>query len=492
MRPWPAESSTAAGRRRNGASGELPISASVSKRRCRRTAALRRLTVLAAAVLGWTTSQLVVAPALGETRASETRRSAIVEAVERVKSAVVNIHGEKTLAPGEVPAGSAEGDRRVNGMGTGAIIDERGYILTNHHVVDGVNEIHVTLTDARQYTARLISHDPATDLAIIKIDVASKLDIVPIGISSDLMTGETVIAIGNAFGYEHTVTRGIISALHRTVQVGDTQKYEDLIQTDASINPGNSGGPLFNIDGDMIGINVAVRVGAQGIGFAIPIDKALEIATDLMSSRRIANTWHGIVAVPADKTNSSAGVVVRAVDVQSPAAKGGLSAGDRLVRIGDVSIDRPIDVERAVLGRHAGDQLEIEVSRDGEEQVVALTLVDLPEQLREGGGAAWELLGLKLTPLSAKQFQRYRSRYRGGLSVTSVRPDSPAAKQGIRRGDVLLGLHVWETITLENVDYVLGRPDFEELSPLKFYVLRGSELFPGYMHVGSTARPATR
>ncbi|MGD9647159.1 MAG: trypsin-like peptidase domain-containing protein [Pirellulales bacterium] len=447
--------------------------------------------MLAAALLGWTSSHVVVVPAAG-VRASEARRSAIVEAVERVKSAVVNIHGEKTLAPGEVPVGTADGDRRVNGMGTGAIIDERGYILTNHHVVDGVSEIHVTLTDARQYTARLISHDPTTDLAIIKIDAASKLDIVPIGISSDLMTGESVIAIGNAFGYEHTVTRGIISALHRTVQVGDTQKYEDLIQTDASINPGNSGGPLFNIDGEMIGINVAVRVGAQGIGFAIPIDKALEIATDLMSSRRIANTWHGIVAAPADKTNTAAGVVVRAVDVQSPAAKGGLSAGDQIVRVEGVQIDRPIDVERAMLDHRAGEKIEVEVSRNGQEEVVELTLADLPEALRGGGGPAWELLGLKLTPLTAKQFQRYHSRYRGGLSVTSVRPDSPAAKQGIRRGDVLLGLHVWETISLENVEYVLNRPDFSELSPLKFYVLRGSELFPGYMNVGSTARPSTR
>ena len=141
------------------------------------------------------------------------------------------------------------------------LIDSRGYIVTNHHVVDGVREILVTMADGQRHVAKLVARDMETDLAIIKIDAPAPLPVIPIGTSSDLMAGETVIAVGNAYGYEHTVTRGIVSALHRAVQVSDAQFYDDLIQTDASINPGNSGGPLLNIDGDMIGINVAVRAG---------------------------------------------------------------------------------------------------------------------------------------------------------------------------------------------------------------------------------------
>ena len=191
--------------------------------------------------------------------ASELRETPIVKAIQRVRAAVVNIRGEKTVA---VPAGQAPGadtSRRVNGMGTGVVIDPRGYIVTNHHVVDGVREILVTLADGQRHVAKLVARDMETDLAIIKIEPQQPLPVIPLGTSGDLMTGETVIAVGNAYGYEHTVTRGIISALHRAVQVSDAQFYDDLIQTDASINPGNSGGPLLNIDGDMIGINVAVR-----------------------------------------------------------------------------------------------------------------------------------------------------------------------------------------------------------------------------------------
>ena len=161
-------------------------------------------------------------------------------------------------------------------MGTGTIVDERGYILTNYHVVSDVRRIEVTLDDGRGCTAELVAYDAAADLAVIKIPAPKPLPVIRIGTSSDLMEGESVIALGNAFGYEQTVTRGIISALGRDVQVSDTQAYDDLIQTDASINPGNSGGPLLNIDGEMIGVNVAVRAGAQGIGFAIPIDNALD------------------------------------------------------------------------------------------------------------------------------------------------------------------------------------------------------------------------
>ncbi len=189
--------------------------------------------------------------------------------------AVVNIRGEKTVAaPTAVQPASADASRRVNGMGTGVVIDPRGYIITNYHVVDGVREIQVTLADGQRARRQARRPRPG-DRPGHHQDRrrARPLPVIPIGTSSDLMPGETVIAVGNAYGYEHTVTRGIVSALHRAVQVSDAQFYDDLIQTDASINPGNSGGPLLNIDGEMIGINVAVRAGAQGIGFAIPVDK---------------------------------------------------------------------------------------------------------------------------------------------------------------------------------------------------------------------------
>ena len=180
-------------------------------------------------------------------------------------------------------------------MGTGVVIDERGYILTNYHVVADVRRIQVTLYDHREFTAELVARDPVSDLAVIKIPVTEPLPLIKIGTSSDLMEGEPVIALGNAFGYEHTVTRGIISALGRDVQVSDTQTYDDLIQTDASINPGNSGGPLMNVDGEMIGLNVAVRAGRQGIGFAIPIDQVMHVAAQLLSVEQLENKRHGLV-----------------------------------------------------------------------------------------------------------------------------------------------------------------------------------------------------
>ena len=261
---------------------------------------------------------------------SESRRSPVVRAVEGVGMSVVNIRGEKLLSSGGSSTGSADESRRVNGMGTGVIIDPRGYIVTNHHVVDGVREIEITLADKSQHVARLISRDPKTDLAIIKIDDCPPLPVIKIGSSLDLMPGESVIAVGNAFGYENTVTRGIISALHRPVNVSKTQCYDDLIQTDASINPGNSGGPLLNIDGEMIGINVAVRQGAQGIGFAIPVKKVMDVAAELMASHVAEKNWHGLQVKAGE--GDSAPVVVSAVEEKSPADAAGLKPGDILAR----------------------------------------------------------------------------------------------------------------------------------------------------------------
>ncbi|HWB00893.1 MAG TPA: trypsin-like peptidase domain-containing protein [Pirellulales bacterium] len=420
---------------------------------------------------------------------SETRRSPIVTAVERARSAIVNIHGEKLVDATDVrDSRSFDGKRRVNGMGTGVILDERGYVITNHHVVDGVKKIMVTTADRETYVARLISRDPATDLAIIKIDADHDFDMITIGTSSDLMPGETVIAVGNAYGYEHTVTRGIISALHRSVQVSDAQQYEDLIQTDASINPGNSGGPLLNIDGDMVGINVAVRAGAQGIGFAIPADKVLNVAADLLSTRKLDKTWHGLQA----HTNDAGTVEVLSVDEQSPAAAIGLQSGDIITAIGGVTIGRALDVERAFLGRAAGDSVELSIRRKEQPTTKTLVLAGTPRAEKPSTDPTWDLLGLKLEQVPAKQFQQHRTHYRGGLTVIDVRPDSPAARQGIRRGDVLVGMHVWETISPENVTYILGRADFAQLDPLKFYILRGSETLYGHLTVSRRAGSETR
>ena len=415
---------------------------------------------------------------------SELRHSPIVKAVNGAAPSVVNIHGRKTVRAGGAVSGPSDAVRQVNGMGTGIVIDPRGYIITNYHVVEGVSNIQVTLHDERATIARLVAHDPKTDLAIIKIDGQEKLPVIKFGTSCDLMRGEPVIAVGNAYGYEHTVTRGIISALHRSVQVSDEQKYHDLIQTDASINPGNSGGPLLNIDGHVIGINVAVRVGAQGIGFAIPIDEALEVAARLMSIERLDQATHGIVGKtvcePARRT-----FVVSSARRDSPAEKLGLQEGDTIAKIGERPIERALDVELALLGRKVDEEIAIEIQRDGKlvSEKLAVARVTRSQLKPALADRVWTTLGMRLAPMDETAFKELATRYRGGLSVISVREEGPAAQQGIKPGDVLVGMHVWETISLENIAYILDREDLAKLDPLTFYIVRGSDTLYGHLRI---------
>jgi len=414
--------------------------------------------------------------------ASDLRRSAEVRAIQLNEPATVNIHGQKTINSPDEYTGRNDGPRRVNGMGSGVIIDERGYIMTNFHVVDGVRNIQVTLSNRKTYTAVLLAQDARTDLALIKISCPDKLPTICVGTSSDLMKGEPVIAIGNAYGYEDTVTRGIVSALHRTVQVSDTQDYEDLIQTDAPINPGNSGGPLINIDGEMIGINVAVRAGAQNIGFAIPVDKVMNVASNLMNANKIDRVYSGLVTQASPKRK---GAVVKNVDDASPAAQGGLRPGDIITAIGNRDVERPLDVDRAMLGRKTGEEVTVTVERNSQPVQVTLVL-DGPGARRQVAAntepdAVWDTFGLKLTVASAAQVKQINSRYRGGLSVLAVRPDSAAAKQGIKKGDIVVGMHVWETISLDNVQYVLTRTDLADAEPIKVHILRGTETLYGFL-----------
>lgn len=443
------------------------------------------------------------APQQAWAEVSELRMTPIVRAVQNASPSVVNIQGQKTVA--DATAGAADGTRQVNGMGTGVVIDPRGYILTNHHVVDGVRQINVTLSDRRVYTAHIVAHDKRTDLAVIRVQTGRSLPTIDIGSSSDLMTGEPVIAVGNAFGYEHTVTRGIVSALHRDVQVSDTQSYEDLIQTDASINPGNSGGPLLSIEGRMVGVNVAVRAGAQGIGFAIPVDKAMDIAAELMSVRRLENKNHGLVI--AKSTESPGKLLVRRVSTGSPAQASGLKPGDVIKRIGGREANRPLDLELALLGQRSGQSVDLEVERDNEElnlqlamsgrgrsrsQVASVTPTKSTGNSTKNEQRTWEVLGLDLEQEPRSTFVSGRSRYRGGMRVMKVRPGSPAAQKGIRSGDILVGMHEWETASEKDIRYIVTRPNLSSMGSLKFYILRGDETLFGHLNVAGRTRTASR
>jgi serine protease Do len=413
--------------------------------------------------------------------ASGLRHTAEVVAIQQARPSVVNIHGRKTVNL-DAGAQGSDGIQQVNGMGTGIVIDERGFVVTNYHVVEGVGRIQVTVASGRTVLAELVAHDAKTDLAIIKIDVGEPLPVIRLGTSRDLMEGEPVIAIGNAYGYTHTVTRGIISALHRPIEVSETQSYHDLIQTDASINPGNSGGPLLNIDGEMIGINVAVRMGAQGIGFALPVDEAMEIVSNLMAEQVARKVSHGIVGQTTMEPAGRRFVIVR-VEPNSPANSSGLRPGDVLIGMCDRPICSGLDCHRLLLGRRPGDEVPIAVVRNGEELRLGLMLSEPDASLPSVADRAWQLLGLRLTPAPIPTVRSLSPRYNGGMRITAVRPNSPAAREGIRSGDILVGLHKWETTSLDNVAFILESDEFAGAQPAKFYILRGAETLFGQLRV---------
>jgi serine protease Do len=417
--------------------------------------------------------------------AANPRRTPVVEAVERVKGAVVNIHSERALRG----AGSADlfpqvaPPGRINGMGTGIIIDPRGYIVTNFHVIEDVSLIRVRLSDRSSHRAQVLARDPESDLALLKIDTPRPLQVMPLGTSSDVLVGETVVAIGNAYGYEHTVSAGVVSAVKRDVNLTKELSYKDLIQTDACINPGNSGGPLLNINGDLIGVNVAIRAGAQGIGFAIPVDTVVRVVADMMSARKRGGVWHGLVCrdrLEPARASLVRRVVVDRAEASGPADRAGLRPGDVLVQVGDVPVASSIDVERALLDRAAGDAVPVVVRRGGAEKRLELVLqaadrVDLvPAEL------VWRKLGLRLAPVPAETVAGVNRQLHGGLSVVSVNGDGAAGKAGIQRGDILVGLHHWETLTVDNVAFVLNHPDLASFSPLGFYVIRSGQLRRGW------------
>jgi serine protease Do len=429
------------------------------------------------------------------------RRTPVVEVVRRVRDAVVNIHSERTLrANNEEGYSFTPSQNRVNGMGTGIIIDPRGYIITNQHVVEDVNTIRVRLADGGSYPARMLARDHECDLALLKIDADRPLQVIPLGTVRDLMVGETVVAVGNAYGYEHTVTVGVVSATSRDVTLNKEVSYKALIQTDASINPGNSGGPLLNINGELIGVNVAIRAGAQGIGFAIPVDTMIRVSSQLLGSRGAygsARSRLGLAVKDEVQAGEEAGrqgtslqrsLVVESVEQGGIAEQAGLQRADVLVACGDTKIQTSLDLERALLERPAGERVALRYRRrDADKSTeVALsvnrnsaTLTGMEGRTGTNGDVIWQKLGVRLAPTAGEAVARTNPQLRGGLVVAEVRPDSPAERAGLLRGDILVGLHQWEMLSQDNVLYVLRHPDMSSFQPLRFYLIRSGVVHRG-------------
>lgn len=425
-------------------------------------------------------------------RLGNPRRSPAVEVVERVKASVVNIHSERTITDArefDKHLDVTRTQQRVNGMGTGIVIDPRGYLITNHHVVDDVQLLRVRLHDGTTLPARVIAKDPEQDLAVIKIDPPKPLPVIPLGTSSDLMLAEPVIAIGNAFGYEHTVTTGIVSALKRDVTLNKEVSYKSLIQTSAGINPGNSGGPLLNVYGELIGVNVAIRAGAQNIAFALPIDNVLKVTAELLSSRKRAGMSHGLAlrdVVDSTENPIKRWAVVENVESGSAAEQAGFKTGDVVEKIGDVPVKCAMDVERAFLDQPVGTKLEMVArrSRDEVKSIVSLkptgrTVSALP--VASGGDQVWKRFGVKVDVVSAEAVAKVNKDLRGGLLITDVNESSPAARAGFQKGDVLIGLHQWETISSDNILFVLNHPDLANFSPVKYFLIRDGQLRRGFL-----------
>jgi len=355
--------------------------------------------------------------------------------------------------------------RVQRGLGSGFVINADGYVVTNNHVVDGATEIRVKLADGRELAGRVVGRDPRTDLALLKVD-AHGLPTIPLGDSAALKVGEPVMAIGNPFGLEQTVTTGIVSATGRVIGEGP---YDDFIQTDASINPGNSGGPLINARGQAVGINTAIvsrSGGSVGIGFAIPVNLAKPVVSQLASAGHVTRGWLGVGIQPltADLAKSfrlsqTDGALVTSVSAGSPAAKAGLKQGDVIVEYDGRPVGRAGDLPRAVAETPVGRAVPVKVVRDGKPLTLTATVGRL-EEAREAkaepapGEPALGVTARTLTPTVAQQLGLREQR---GVLVVGVNDGSRAEAAGLKAGDIIAEVDHRAVASVEDLQQALRR-----------------------------------
>jgi serine protease Do len=433
------------------------------------------------------------------------------DAAEAVSPAVVAVQMERTVRRRvrTVPAPffrdpffedlfpRREREFKQTGLGSGFILDQEGHILTNNHVVEGADELRVSLADGRSFAARLVGSDVKTELAVIRIDEeVEDLPTVRLGNSEEIRIGQWVLAIGNPFGFGNTVTAGIVSATGRRLGVAD---YESLIQTDAAINKGNSGGPLVNLRGEVIGINTAIysRTGENaGIGFAIPINMATEILEDLIAGREVVRGYLGIRVGNVTPElaeqfgfDGTDGAFIHHIYPGSPAEKAGLKPGDVIIEYDGHAVTNQHELRRRAAGTDPGSKLELKVWREGEEQTFAVQVGNLAEAESlaaggEPGSTEGDWLGLHVRPLTEDAAERLGDRRLKGALVAEVEDDSIAEKAGIRLGDVVLEVNRKPVSSVDQYRQLLSRT-----SPRTGVLLRVLDARTGYgRYVGIRGR----
>ena len=347
-------------------------------------------------------------------------------------------------------------DRKEQSLGSGFIISESGYIVTNFHVIKGADQIKVVLSDKKEYDATVIGTDPMTDIALIKINGKNLIPLT-LGSSSNTPIGSWVVAIGSPFGLEQTVTAGIISAKGRILGSGP---FDDFIQTDASINPGNSGGPLLNLDGEVIGINTAIVRSGQGIGFAIPSDLASGIIDQLTSHKTVDRGWLGVSILDFKQEEQadgkvSGGVFVDQVFEGEPAQKAGIQSGDIITKINDKKIESAKDLKFTIAGSAVGERVNVHVLRDGEERIITVKLgkrsTGNPQVIAQDDG--YDAFGFKLKDLDAESAKKlgYPEHIKG-LVVMDVEKGSAASETMVRHGDILMKIDNKQVTDLDSYE----------------------------------------
>jgi serine protease Do len=439
--------------------------------------------------------------------------AAFEEAAAKVNAAVVPIFSEQVMEergpfsmPNEqfrdffgddffrrffnAPRGGEEG-QRVRGLGSGVIVSNDGYILTNSHVVRGADKLTVMLGGNKRYSAKIIGTDPQTDLAVIKID-ATALPAATLGNSDDVRIGQWVIAVGNPFELLHTVTAGIISAKGRSA-VGLNLDYQDFIQTDASINPGNSGGALADLEGNVIGINTAISSpsgGSVGIGFAIPINMAKQVMDELVTQGKVTRGYLALMPQDIDesiakawKLKSTDGALVGDVTPNGPADKAGIKRGDIIKDFNGKKIESSAQLRQVVAQADPGSTAKINLLRDGREMPVSVVLGERPRNLAGRNDEeestpeekTGEKLGLSIQTLTPEIAQQLSYRNEQGVLVSSVTAGSPADEAGLRRGDLIKEVNRTEVSTVQEFKRLVSR--LQSGDSLALLVRRGQSTF---------------